>query len=60
MNQVFVTKLKNLMHVMYPDVVDERDDKGDYEHPMTAVGIVLLTAALKGTIDLHENDSFGR
>jgi len=52
MDHVLTAKdLKNLMHVMYPDVEDDRDDKCDFEHPMTAVGIVLLTATLTGTID---------
>ena len=48
------------MHVMYPGVEDERDDKGSYEHPMTAVGIVLLSAALLGTIDARELMAFTR
>jgi hypothetical protein len=52
MDHVLTAKdLKNLMHVMYPDVEDDGDDKCDFEHPMTAVGIDLLTATLTGTID---------
>jgi hypothetical protein len=52
MDHVLTAKdLKNLMHVMYLDVEDDGDDKCDFEHPMTALGIVLLTATLTGTID---------
>jgi hypothetical protein len=43
------TDLRDIMQVMYPDVENGRDDKASYEHPMTAVGIVLLSAALLGT-----------
>lgn len=38
-----------MMHAMYPDVENGRIDKASYEHPMTAVGIVLLSAAFLGT-----------
>jgi hypothetical protein len=36
---------------MYPEVEDERSDNEKFEHPMTAVGVVLLSAALLGTVD---------
>src|SRR5215831_12998755 len=46
MSHVFKARdLKGMMHSMYPDVEDGRVDKANYEHPMTAVGIVLLSAA---------------
>lgn len=40
-----------MMQTMFPDVEDDRDDNNPYEHPMTAVGIVLMSAAAIGTID---------
>jgi len=50
MSQAFrATDLKGMMHAMYPDVENGRIDKASYEHPMTAVGIVLLSAAFLGT-----------
>jgi hypothetical protein len=39
-------ELRNAMRVMYPDLEGERVYLRDDEHPMTAVGIVLLSAAL--------------
>lgn len=41
--------LRPLMQAMFPEVEDERDDNETYEHPMTAVGLVLLSAAIMGT-----------
>ena len=40
-----------VMQAMYPEVEDEREDDDDYEHPMTAVGLILLSAALLQTIE---------
>jgi hypothetical protein len=39
--------LKRFMHKRFPDVEDDCDDK----HPMTAVGVVLLAAAILDTAD---------
>src|SRR5262249_53303165 len=39
--------LKRFMHTRYPEIEDECDDK----HPMTAIGIVLLAAAILNTTD---------
>ena len=50
--------LRGVMHAMYPAVEDGRDDKGSYEHPMTAVGIVLLSAALLGTTQAKHLTAF--
>src|SRR6266550_7777465 len=44
-----VVDLRPIMQFLYPEVEDERDDDDPYEHPMTAVGIVLLSAAVMGT-----------
>src|SRR5208282_6697868 len=52
-DSVGVMDLQAMMHDMYPAVEDERDDYLRYEHPLTAIGAVLLTAALLGSID-HE------
>jgi hypothetical protein len=52
MYKVFVTEvLRPMMQTMFPDVENERSDNNPYEHPMTAVGIVLMSAAAIGTID---------
>ncbi len=40
-----------MMHSIYPDIEDGRDDHDTFEHPLTAVGVVLLSAALLETID---------
>lgn len=42
-----VENLIRLMHRKYPEIEDDCDDK----HPMTAVGVVLLAAAIMGTTD---------
>jgi hypothetical protein len=39
-------ELRNAMRMMYPDLEGERVYLRDDEHPMTAAGIVLLSAAL--------------
>ncbi len=39
-----------VMQFLYPDV---DDDQEPYEHPMTAVGVVLLSAALVGTTKVN-------
>jgi hypothetical protein len=38
------------LQIMFPSVEDERDDD-PYEHPMTAVGLVLMSAATMGTTE---------
>lgn len=43
--------LRPIMQAMYPDVEDGREDNENYEHPMTAVGLVLLSAAIIGTTE---------
>jgi hypothetical protein len=37
------------MQRMFPAVENERPDNEPYEHPMTAVGLVLMSAAFMGT-----------
>jgi hypothetical protein len=39
------------MQTMFPSVEDDRDDDAPYEHPMTAVGVVLMSAAIMGTTE---------
>lgn len=52
MAKVFaVADLRQIMHGMYPEVEDERPDNDPYEHPMTAIGVVVLGAAIMGTTD---------
>ena len=52
MDKVFtVADLRPIMQVMFPAVEDERDDNEKYEHPMTAVGLVLLSAAIISTTE---------
>src|SRR5262249_19363159 len=46
------------MYSMYPDVEDGRTDNASYEHPLTAIGIILLSAALMGTIELRTLTAF--
>jgi hypothetical protein len=49
-SKIFTTAdLQQNMEVLYPDVEDDRKHE-HYEHPMTAVGIVLLSAALLETV----------
>jgi hypothetical protein len=43
--------LFGMMHSLYPGIEDGRDDHDTFEHPLTAVGVVLLSAALLETID---------
>jgi hypothetical protein len=43
--------LFGMMHSMYPDIEDRRDDHDTFEHPLTAVGLVLLSVALLENID---------
>jgi hypothetical protein len=43
--------LFGMMHSIYPGIEDGRDDHDTFEHPLTAVGVVLLSAALLETID---------
>lgn len=46
-----VADFKPFMQAMFPDVEDDRDDNHPYEHPMTAVGLVLMSAAAMGTTE---------
>jgi hypothetical protein len=46
-----IADLLCVMQFLYPEVEDERDDDENYEHPMTGVGLVLLSAALLETIE---------
>jgi hypothetical protein len=39
------------LQIMFPSVEDDRDDDDPYEHPMTAVGLVLMSAATMGTTE---------
>ena len=55
MSKLFgIADLWPAMQTMYPEVEDEREDDDDYEHPMTAVGLILLSAALLQTIEPRE------
>jgi hypothetical protein len=55
MSKLFsVADLRLVMQFLYPDVENDRDDNENYEHPMTAVGLVLLSAALIGTTKARE------
>jgi hypothetical protein len=45
MSKLFtLADLRLVMQFLYPDVEHDMDDKENYEHPMTAVGLVLLAA----------------
>src|SRR5215471_17850007 len=43
--------IRPFIQTMFPSVEDDRDDDGPYEHPMTAVGLVLMSAATMGTTE---------
>lgn len=52
MDKIFTAEdLKKLLHQRYPDVEDDRLYR-HCEHPMTAAGIVLLSAAITGMTDV--------
>jgi len=51
---VTIAVLRTLMNVMFPDVDDGEDD----ENVLTAVGIVLLSAAIIGSTDATKLISF--
>lgn len=52
MSKLLILKdLQPFLQAMYPDVEDGRDDDEDYEHPMTAVGLTLMSVAIIGTTD---------
>src|SRR5689334_18604643 len=42
-----------MFQALYPDVEEDRDDE-KCEHPMTAVGLVLLSAAIIGRTEVAE------
>ena len=46
-----VKDLRPILQAMYPDVEDGREDNENYEHPLTAVGLVLMSAAIIGTTE---------
>jgi hypothetical protein len=46
---LIVSDLRPILQAMYPDVEDGREDHENYEHPMTAVGLVLMSAAIMDT-----------
>lgn len=48
-----VADFKPFMQAMFPDVEQGRDDNHPYEHPMTAVGLVLMSAATIGAADVR-------
>ena len=53
MSKLFgIADLWPAMQAMYPEVEDEREDDDDYEHPMTAVGLILLSAACDRLLNL--------
>jgi len=50
--------LRRVMLALYPGVEGEGNDDGTDEHPMIAVGIVLLSAALLDTIQAQRLMAF--
>ena len=52
--------LRNIMQFLYPEVEDDREDHDGYEHPLTAVGVVLLAAATLGTSEAGKLIHFTR
>ncbi len=49
MSQTLTAKdLFGMMHSKYPGIEDGRDDHDTFEHPLTGVGVVLLSTALLG------------
>jgi hypothetical protein len=55
MSRLFrVADLRLVMQFLYPDIEDDRDDEENCEHPITAVGLVLLSGALIGTTKAGE------
>ena len=43
-----IEDLQHMLRDMYPGIMDEHDK---FEHPMTAVGVVLLSAAMLRTVN---------
>jgi hypothetical protein len=43
---------------MYPDIEDGREENDGFEHPMTAVGVVLLSAVLLDTTEMLKLAAF--
>ena len=52
--------LHQVMRMLYPDVEDGRDDDLACEHPLTAIGVVLLSAAVLETVDAGRLTRFTR
>jgi len=48
-----------LLVYMFPEVEDDQDDELPYEHPMIAVGVVLLSAAWLGAVETKLIESTG-
>jgi hypothetical protein len=47
-----VTDFRPFLQFMFPGIEDDRDDNDPFEHPMTAVGLVLMSAATIGAAEL--------
>jgi hypothetical protein len=47
-----VADLRQILQTVYPEVDDDRDEASGYDHPMAAVGLVLLSAAIIETKEL--------
>jgi hypothetical protein len=58
--ELCASDLRQIMRVLYPDVEDGRDDDLAYEHPLTAIGVVLLSAAFLETVDAGSLSRFTR
>jgi hypothetical protein len=48
-----VADLRPILQVVYPELEDDRNADG-YDHPMAAVGLVLLSAAIIGTVEARK------
>lgn len=50
-NVLTVGDFRPFMQGMFPSIEDDRSDNENYEHPMTAVGLVLMSAATMSTTE---------
>ncbi len=48
-----VADLQTTLQTVHPELEDDRDNDG-YDHPLAAVGLVLLSAAIIGTFETRE------
>jgi hypothetical protein len=55
-----VADLRQILQTVYPEVENDRDDEGSYDHPMAAVGLVLLSAAIIETQELVRFTGYSR